>query len=72
MWISGPPILISLAVGLAVSIFQTVTSVQEQTLSFAPRIVAVGMVLLIALPWILTLLTSFMTRMMERMALVTQ
>ncbi|MCA9085097.1 MAG: flagellar biosynthetic protein FliQ, partial [Planctomycetaceae bacterium] len=37
MWLSGPPIMISLIVGLMISIFQTVTSVQEQTLSFAPR-----------------------------------
>ena len=45
MWLSGPPIMISLIVGLMISIFQTVTSVQEQTLSFAPRIVAVAVAL---------------------------
>lgn len=72
MWLSGPPIMISLIVGLMISIFQTVTSVQEQTLSFAPRIVAVGLVLLLTLPWMLTLMNSFTVRMMERMAMVTQ
>ncbi len=72
MWLAGPPVFISLIVGLAVSIFQTVTSVQEQTLSFAPRIVAVGVVLVVALPWMLTLASSFTMRMVERMVLVTQ
>ena len=72
MWLAGPPVLISLLVGLAVSIFQTVTSVQEQTLSFAPRIVAVGVVLVVALPWMLTLTSAFTMRMVERMVLVTQ
>jgi len=72
MWLAGPPVFISLIVGLAVSIFQTVTSVQEQTLSFAPRIVAVGVVLVVALPWMLTLTSSFTMRMVERMVLVTQ
>ena len=72
MWLAGPPVFISLLVGLAVSIFQTVTSVQEQTLSFAPRIVAVGVVLVVALPWMLTLTSAFTMRMVERMVLVTQ
>jgi flagellar biosynthetic protein FliQ len=72
MWLAGPPVFISLLVGLAVSIFQTVTSVQEQTLSFAPRIVAVGVVLIVALPWMLTLASSFTMRMVERMVMVTQ
>ncbi len=72
MWLAGPPVFISLIVGLIVSIFQTITSVQEQTLSFAPRIVAVGVVLMVALPWMLTLTSSFTMRMVERMVLVTQ
>ncbi|HIE96735.1 MAG TPA: flagellar biosynthetic protein FliQ [Planctomycetes bacterium] len=72
MWLAGPPVFISLIVGLIVSVFQTITSVQEQTLSFAPRIVAVGVVLMVALPWMLTLTSSFTMRMVERMVLVTQ
>lgn len=72
MWLAGPPILISLAIGLLVSILQTITSVQEQTLSFAPRIVAVGLMLILMLPWMLTLTSSFTLRMMERMVLATQ
>lgn len=72
MWLAGPPILISLVIGLLVSIFQTITSVQEQTLSFAPRIVAVGLVLVFTLPWMLTLSSAFTMRMIERMVLATQ
>lgn len=71
MWLAGPPVFISLIVGLMVSIFQTITSVQEQTLSFAPRIVAVGLVIVLALPWMLTLTSAFTMRMVERMAMVT-
>ncbi len=72
MWLAGPPVFISLIVGLVVSIFQTITSVQEQTLSFAPRIVAVGVVLVVALPWMLTWTSSVTMRMVERRVLVTQ
>ena len=71
MWLAGPPVLISLVVRLFVSILQTITSVQEQTLSFAPRIVAVGVVLVFALPWMLTMTSAFTMRMVEKMAMVT-
>lgn len=72
MWLAGPAVLASLLVGLIVSLLQTLTSIQEQTLSFAPRIVAVAVMLLLMLPWMLQLATSFTVRMMERMAEVTQ
>ncbi len=58
-----PTIVTSLAIGLLVSVFQTVTSIQEQTLSFAPRIVAVGVVIAITLPWSLYVLMNFSQRM---------
>jgi flagellar biosynthetic protein FliQ len=72
MWISGPAILVSLVVGLAISLMQTVTSVQEQTLSFAPRIIAVGAVMVLTLPWMLRLSSDFTLRMMDRLLQVTQ
>ncbi|MFO0976935.1 MAG: flagellar biosynthetic protein FliQ [Planctomycetaceae bacterium] len=72
MWISGPAILVSLVVGLAISLMQTVTSVQEQTLSFAPRIIAVGAVMVLTLPWMLRLSSEFTLRMMDRLLQVTQ
>ena len=72
MWLSGPAIVVSLVVGLLISLAQTVTSVQEQTLSFAPRIVAVGVVMLLTLPWMLQQASAFTMRMMERLLQVTQ
>lgn len=72
MWLAAPTILVSLLVGLVISLLQTVTSVQEQTLSFAPRIVAVGAVMLFTLPWMLQVSSEFTIRMFERLAQVTQ
>ena len=54
-------LIISLVVGLIVSIFQTVTSIQEQTLTFVPKIIAVFVGLMIFGSWILTNLTDFVT-----------
>lgn len=67
-----PTVITSLVVGLVFAILQTVTSVQEQTLSFAPRIIAVGAVLIVALPWTLHVLVTFTHRMLWRLAEVTQ
>lgn len=58
---SAPMLIISLVVGLIVSIFQTVTSIQEQTLTFVPKIIAVFVGLIIFGSWILTNLTEFVT-----------
>ena len=58
---SAPMLIISLVVGLIVSIFQTVTSIQEQTLTFVPKIIAVFVGLMIFVSWILTNLTEFVT-----------
>lgn len=72
IWLATPAVAVSLLVGLAVSLLQTVTSLQEQTLSFAPRIVAVGGIMLLTLPWMLQVSSSFTMRMMERLLQVTQ
>ena len=58
---SAPMLIISLVVCLIVSIFQTVTSIQEQTLTFVPKIIAVFVGLMIFGSWILTNLTEFVT-----------
>lgn len=54
-----PSMLTGMVVGLAVSIFQSVTSIQEQTLSFVPKILATLIVTLVAIPWIATLLMEY-------------
>lgn len=57
---SAPILLVSLVVGLVVSIFQTVTSIQEQTLTFVPKVLAVFLTLIILGHWILNSLSGYM------------
>ena len=61
--VSAPILLVSLIVGLLVSIFQTATSIQEQTLTFVPKIIAVFVTLMICGDWMLTKMTEFMTNL---------
>ncbi|MCL2016137.1 MAG: flagellar biosynthesis protein FliQ [Defluviitaleaceae bacterium] len=56
---AAPPLLMGLAVGLIVAIFQTVTSIQEQTLAFVPKIVAVLVALVIFGPFIIGNITQY-------------
>jgi flagellar biosynthetic protein FliQ len=59
----GAPLLgVALAVGLLVSLFQAVTSIQEMTLSYIPKMLAIAVVLLLLAPWMLQLLTDFTTQ----------
>ena len=60
---AAPMLIISLVVGLILSIFQTVTSIQEQTLTFVPKILAVFVGMMIFGSWILTNLTEFINRL---------
>ena len=57
---SAPLLLISLVVGLIISIFQTVTSIQEQTLTFVPKILAVFITIMISGSWMLNNMSGFM------------
>jgi len=57
--LSAPPLLIGLVVGLVISIFQAVTQIQEQTLTFVPKLIAVLLSLLIFGPWMINLLMGF-------------
>ena len=56
---AAPLLLVSLVVGLVISIFQTVTSIQEQTLTFVPKILAVFAVLMLVGHWIVNNITTF-------------
>ena len=58
--VSGPLLLVALAVGLLVSIFQATTSIQEQTLAFVPKIVSVLVALILFGPWMLSYLTDYL------------
>lgn len=57
--VSLPVLLVSLAVGLLVSIFQTVTSIQEQTLTFVPKIISIFLALVLMGGWMLTKMVDF-------------
>lgn len=57
---SAPVLLVSLCVGLIVSIFQTVTSIQEQTLTFVPKVIAIFLTLIVLGHWMLNNMAGFM------------
>ncbi|AQQ54120.1 flagellar biosynthesis protein FliQ [Planococcus lenghuensis] len=57
--LSAPMLLIALAVGLLVSVFQAMTQIQEQTLAFVPKIIAVFVSLVVFGPWMLTMIVDY-------------
>lgn len=59
--VSAPVLLVSLVVGLIISIFQTATSIQEQTLTFVPKILAVFLALMLLGHWMLNEMSGFMS-----------
>lgn len=61
LMISAPLLLIALGVGLIVAIFQSVTQIQEQTLTFVPKLVLVGGAFIVGMPWLLQILIKFTT-----------
>ena len=60
---SAPVLLVSLVIGLIISIFQTVTAIQEQTLTFVPKIICVFLSLIVLGHWMMNGMTEFMTRL---------
>jgi len=61
--VAAPMLIAAMSVGILISIFQTATSIQDQTLTFIPKIIAVMVVLLIALPWITSILMDYVSRL---------
>jgi flagellar biosynthetic protein FliQ len=59
MKIAAPILVVGLVVGVVISIFQAITQIQEQTLSFVPKIIATAAVLVIAGPWLLNELVGY-------------
>ena len=64
--VATPVLLVSLVVGLIISIFQTVTSIQEQTLTFVPKMICVFLSLIICGDWILNNILSFIQDLYSR------
>ena len=65
--VAGPILLLALAVGLLVSIFQATTQIQEQTLAFIPKIIAVLVGIVIFGPWMLTHMIEFTTDLYQNL-----
>ena len=66
--VAGPVMAVALVVGLVVSLFQALTQIQEQTLVYVPKILAVFATLLVMLPFMGSALAAYMTRIAERIA----
>ncbi len=61
--VAGPILLVGLVIGLAVSLFQAVTQIQEQSLSFIPKIIGLALVIIILGPWMLDRLVNYATNL---------
>lgn len=62
---AAPLLLVSLIIGLVISIFQTVTSIQEQTLTFVPKFLAIMLILVLCGSWIMNNVVDLFTSLME-------
>ena len=65
--VSMPMLIAGLVAGIAVSIFQTITSIQDNILAFIPRAAAIFVVFAITFPWILRVVTSFAAQLIRRL-----
>ena len=70
LMVGGPIMLIALAVGVTVSLIQTLTQIQEMTLAFVPKILVVFLSLLLLLPFMLATMDGFMVRIADRMSTI--
>jgi flagellar biosynthetic protein FliQ len=64
--LGGPIMLLALVVGVVISLFQALTQIQESTLTFVPKIVAILLAMLLLMPFMLTTLTTFTERLFDR------
>jgi len=67
--VAAPPLAVSLLVGLLVSILQAATQINEMTLTFIPKLIAMFLVLVLAGPWMLTTLMDYTTRLFQSIPL---
>jgi len=63
--VAAPMLITALLVGVVISLVQAVTQIQEQTLTFVPKILAMALVFIISLPWILTRLIDYLTGILQ-------
>ena len=72
MAIASPFLVVAMTVGMGVSLFQAVTSIQEQTLTFVPKVLGIVGMMLVLLPWIVRTMIEFTTAMIEKMPQMVQ
>jgi flagellar biosynthetic protein FliQ len=70
--LAAPILLTAMIIGLAVSLFQSVTSIQEQTLTFVPKALAIVALLILLLPWMLRTLVEYTAAMIGKMPQMVQ
>jgi flagellar biosynthetic protein FliQ len=70
--LSAPVLLTAMIIGLAISLFQSVTSIQEQTLGFVPKALGVVALLILIMPWILRTMMEFTSGMIMKMPQMVQ
>jgi len=66
LFMAGPLLLVALAVGLFISIFQAATQINEMTLSFIPKILGVGAALVLLGPWLITTMVDYMQNLLRQ------
>lgn len=66
--LSAPLLLSTLVIGLVISIFQALTQINENTLTFVPKMIVIGIVLVLAGPWMMDVMKSYTTNLFENMA----
>ncbi len=70
MKLGGPPLLVALAVGLVVSFVQAITQINEATLAFLPKVVAIGLAMVLLGPYMAATLAAFSHQVFDRLAMV--
>jgi flagellar biosynthetic protein FliQ len=70
MLVGGPILILSLVVGLLVSIFQATTQIQEQTLTFVPKLIIIAITLVVGGSWMLNEIVKFTTKIMNMIAVI--
>lgn len=70
--LATPILMTALVIGLAISLFQSVTSIQEQTLTFVPKALGIVGLLVVLLPWLLRSLIEFTTAVIQKMPQMVQ
>ena len=63
LYVAAPALVVSMVVGLAISVFQVVTSLQDPTVAFVPKVLAVLVVVVLSFPWMMQVLGAFTIRM---------